>query len=240
MYSSGDTRLQFSMSRIAFRFSPCSLILTPVIQSSLTTTITTSATTAPALPAATTDACTALSAVVCVTKTAVSAALQAPVRTNIRLAVTPGSYYYEAAATTPPLGLVHPHEHRCSKRMGLDGTSQTNKATPTSSTSASVAAATALTPAPYSYAAGATATPPTLGLVKLEQKSGDQYMSSDGTPQRFSYLFSESSAASAPITAQVTGTPEHDNYNYYEEYDYRVSLINFSPSIRYNIICMCM
>ena len=114
------------------------------------------------------------------------------------------------------------------------------KATPTSSTSASVAAATALTPAPYSYAAGATATPPTLGLVKLEQKSGDQYMSSDGTPQRFSYLFSESSAASAPITAQVTGTPEHDNYNYYEEYDYRVSLINFSPSIRYNIICMCM
>ena len=123
----------------------------------------------------------------------------------------------------------------------FDGPSQRNKATLTSSTSAdhetaTVAAYPALMPAPYSYTAGAAATPPpSLGLVKLEQKCGDQYMSSEGTPQSFSYLFSqspESSTASARITAQVNSSLEQDNY-YYEEYEYRVSILNIR--ICYNI-----
>ena len=117
----------------------------------------------------------------------------------------------------------------------FDGPSQRNKATLTSSTSAdhetaTVAAYPALIPAPYSYTAGAAATPPpSLGLVKLKQKCGDQYnMSSEGTPQSFSYLFPPSpelSTASAPITAQVNSSPEQDDY-YYEKYEYRVSILN--------------
>ena len=111
----------------------------------------------------------------------------------------------------------------------FDGWSQRNKATLTSSTSAdhetaTVAAYPALMPAPHSYTAGAATPPPSLGLVKLEQKCGNQCMSSEGTPQRFSYLFPPSSTASAPITAQVNSSPEQDDY-YYEEYEYRVSII---------------